>query len=121
MNTNRIEIKECGHGVIKATIYGCRFDAIDKLNRKFIAPSTSDIEINNQWNKDNGYLMRDSYSAIARCAADDTYDFEVGKRIAIKRLAEKYNKAVDRRMAKFLVHMNKTLESMDKYFEGRTF
>lgn len=121
MNIDRVEFKECGNGVVKATIYGCRYDALDKLNRKFIAPSTSDIRIEDSWCKDNGYLMRPSYSAIARCAEDDTYDFEVGKRVAAKRLAEKYNKAIDRRMAKFLIHMNKTLENMDKYFDGRTF
>jgi hypothetical protein len=121
MNIDRVEIKECGNKVIKATIYGCKYDAIDKLNRKFIAPSTSDISFAATWKNDNGYLMRNSYSAIARCDKEDTYDFEVGKRIATKKLAEKYNKAIDRRMAKFLIHMNKALESMDKYFDGRTF
>lgn len=122
MNINRVEFKECGNGVVKATINDCTYDALEKLNRKFIAPSTSDIEIDNHWDaRNNEYLMRYSYSAIARCSADDEYDFEVGKRIAAKRLAEKYNKAVDRRLAKFLVHMNKALKSMDKYFEGRTF
>lgn len=121
MNVDRIEFMECGNGVVKATIYGCKYDAMDKLNSKFIAPSTSDIRIEDRWCKDNHYLMRNSYSAIARCMDGDEYDFEVGKRIAAKKLAEKYNKAIDKRMARFLIHMDKTLKAMDKYFDGRTF
>ena len=117
MNTNRIEFKECGNGIIKATVYGCKYDALDKINRKFIAPSTSDIEIGYMWKKDNEYLMRNSYSAIARCCADDTYDVEIGKQIATKKLSEKYNRAMDRRIARFAKHMKKSVDAMNKYMQ----
>ena len=120
MNTNRVEIKEFkDSGIVKATIYDCRYDAIDKLNTKFIAPSTSDVVITQMCNIDNSYLMRYSYSAIARCMPGDEYDFEVGKRIAIKKLSEKYNHALDRRFARFAKHMSKSVDAVNKYLEKK--
>lgn len=121
MNTNRVEIKEFKDSkIVKATIYGCKFDAIDKINSKFIAPSTSDVGIS-VWNGFNGnsYMMRNSYSAIARCMPGDEYDFEVGKRIAVKKLSEKYNDALDRRVARFAQHMNKSVAAVQKYLDKK--
>lgn len=120
MNTNRVEIKEFKDSkIVKATIYNCRYDAVDKINSKFIAPSTSDIMVSQTYNNDNSYMMRYSYSAIARCMPGDEYDFEVGKRIAIKKLSEKYNNALDRRVARFAKHMNKSVDAVTKYLDKK--
>lgn len=120
MNTNRVEIKEFKDSkIVKATIYGCKYDAIDKLNSKFIAPSTSDVIVSQMYNKDNSYMMRNTYSAIARCMPGDEYDFEVGKRIAMKKLSEKYNNALDRRIARFAKHMSKSVDAVNKYLDKK--
>ena len=64
--------------------------------------------------------MPNTYTAIARCMPGDEYDFEVGKRVAIKKLSEKYNKAVDKRVARFAKHMTMVVESANKYLENKT-
>ena len=123
MKLENVKFQECGNGVIRATTAkNCRYDAIDKINKKFIATSTSNIVIDfGHYCNDNPYLMKDNYTAIARCGEGDEYDVEIGKRIALKRLSEKYNSALNKRIARFLTDMDKSLKSMDKYFEGRTF
>ena len=122
MDISRVEFKEFPNGVVKATISGCTYDALNKINRKFMATTTSAIEIDNTWAKaSKEYMMNNTYTAIARCSKDDAYSFEEGKKIALKRLTEKYNRSVDKRIARFLIHMDKVCKSLDKYFENRTF
>ena len=122
MDISRVEFKEYPNGVVKASIHGCRHDALDKINRKFVATTTSAIEVTDAWSRAaKDYYMNNTYTAIARCSNDDTYSFEEGKKIALKRLTEKYNRSVDKRIARFLMHMDKVCKSLDKYFENRTF
>lgn len=122
MDISKVRFDEFPNGVVKATISGCSYDALDKINRKFMATTTSAIEIDKTWAKaGKDYLMNHTYTAIARCSKDDTYSFEEGKKIALKRLTEKYNRSVDKRIARFLMHMDQVCKSLDKYFENRTF
>ena len=123
MDNSRVKFEEFGNGVVKASISDCRFDAIDYINDKIVQPVTSAIQVkenfkNNSFEK---YLMKHTYSAIARCSNDDSYSFEEGKKIALKRLSEKYTKSLDRRVALFFQHMNQVCKNLDVYFEHRTF
>ena len=123
MDIKRVEIKEIKEaGIIKATIRGCQYDAFDKINSNFVFNATSSIAVSNCGypSTRNCYIMPYSYTAVARCMPGDEYDFETGKRIAIKKLSEKYNRAVDRRVARFVNHMTKVVESANKYLENKT-
>jgi hypothetical protein len=122
MDISKVKFEEFPNGVVKASISDCRYDAINKINRKFVATTTSAIEIDSTWNKaSKEYRMNNTYSAIAKCSQDDEYSFEVGKKIALKKLNEKYNRSIDKRIARFLMHMDQVCKSLDKYFENRTF
>lgn len=124
MDINRVEFQEIpSQGVVIARIRGTRYDAIDLINKKFVAHATSKIIIEpaSYGGTDNRYLMPNSYKAVARCHPDDTYNFETGKRIALNKLIDTYHSGLDRRYALFLEDMDKVLKKMDVYFEGRTF
>ena len=123
MDINRVEFQEIpSKGIVIARIRGTRYDAIDLINQKFVAHATSKILIEcNDYKDSNRYLMPASYKAVARCHPDDTYDFEMGKRIALNKLIDTYHSGLDRRFALFLEDMDKVLKNMDEYFEGRTF
>ncbi len=122
MDIRRVEIKEIKEaGIIKATIRGCQYDALDKINNNFVFNATSSIAVSSGYpTYNNCYIMPYSYTATARCMPGDEYDFETGKRIAIKKLSEKYNKAIDKRVARFANHMTKVVESANKYLENKT-
>ena len=121
MKIDRVKFEEFPGGIVKASVSGCRFDAIDKINGKFVATTTSAIEFgSNVWSKAHRYyIMNDTYSAIARCAPEDEYDFEIGKKVAMKKLNDKYHRSMDRRIARFKNDVTKMIQNLDKYFEDK--
>lgn len=121
MDDNRITYEEFPNGVVKATISRCRHDALDKINRKFVATVTSAIEISDAWSSAaEKYFMKNTYYAIARCDKDDVYSFEEGKKLAKKRLAEKYNKSMDKRINLFLKHIQQMCSNTEEYVSKHT-
>lgn len=107
-------------GVVKATISGCELDAINVFNDKFIAHATSCLYVGaNKF--DDRYLMPRTFTAIAKCAPDDEFDVERGKQIAMSRLSEKYEKALNKRLARYMLNLDKSLQKMDEYFKTHTF
>ena len=121
MDDNRITYEEFPNGVVKATITGCRHDALDKINRKFVAPVTASIEITDAWSHAaEKYFMKNTYYAIARCDKEDVYSLEKGKKLAKKRLAEKYNRSIDKRINLFLKHIKQMCENTEEYVSKHT-
>ena len=102
--------------VVIATIDDCRWDAVDKINKKFIHQATSKMEI---LPLSSDMLMPNRFKAVARCCPEDEWDENVGKRLACERLTEKYEKSLNRRMARFMVDMDKVIDEMSKYLEGK--
>ena len=122
MNVSKVEFKELkDKGIVIAQIGNIRYDAIDKINRNFVDTVTSKIGVDTHWDRGNEYTMPHSLKAIARCAPNDTYDFEVGKKIALKKLTEKYESGINKRIARFRGHMAQVCSNIDKYFETRNF
>ena len=119
MDTNRVVFEEFPNGVVKASISGCTFDALNKINRKFVSTVTASIEIADTWTKAaKKYKMNSTYSAIARCMQGDEYSFEEGKKIALKKLNEKYNKSMDKRINLFLKHIKQVCNNTEEYMKN---
>lgn len=119
MDVKRVEFKEFPNGVVKATISGCTYDALNKINRKFVATVTSSVELSDTWNKSaKQYYMNHTYTAIARCMQGDEYSLEEGKKIALKKLNEKYNKSMDKRINLFLTHMKQVCSNTEEYMKN---
>ena len=124
MDNTRVEYKVIPEKrIVIANIYGTEHDAIDIFNGKFFANTTSALSIVREyWNHDNGrFTMPRSFKAVARCHPEDVFDEEKGKKIALNKLSEKYNRSLDKHLANIMLVLDRTLKTMDHYFEGRTF
>jgi hydroxymethylpyrimidine pyrophosphatase-like HAD family hydrolase len=120
MNHNRVEYKVIPENrVVIATIKNTSGDALREFNKKFLSNATADLML--MAHTSEKFRMKNSYKSVARCHPEDVFDENKGKAIALKKLSEKYNKSLDKRLAHIMVAFDKTLETMDKYFEGRTF
>ena len=61
------------------------------------------------------YKIRDTYRGVARCASDDTFDEEVGKKIALKKAKEKRARAINRAMNTFMKDIDKIRIDIERF------
>ena len=101
--------------IVVATIKDIRHDAINTFNEKFLAHATSRICLYTSW-FDQKFLMPYSMKAVARCMPNDPFSVEEGKKVALKKLSEKYNRSLDRHLLHISKAMKKCLDNMDVYF-----
>ena len=128
MDVSKVTFKEIkDKGIVIAQIDAIEFDAFDKIN-SFILCATSKVSLGTRASywvdgkdlKERKYFMPTSMKSIARCHPNDTYSYEKGKSIALKKLSEKYNRSLDRRVARFTRDMSKAVKCAEKYLENKT-
>lgn len=121
MNKTRVKyIVDEKNGIVVAEIDGCRYDAIEELNRRFIPNVTSGIDI--VWNYGNHkFLMKDKYRAIAKCHKDDTWDAEFGKRIACAKLTDVYHRSMNKRLNLFVSKFSRIIDGITTYLADKKF
>ena len=102
--------------VVIATIKGIAFDAIHVFNDKFMAHATSSLRVSSYY--DQKFMMPYSLKAVARCLPDDNFDVEEGKKIALKKLTEKYNNSLDRHLKHIYDSFDKCLDNMENYLKA---
>lgn len=122
MNNNRVKyIVVKDKGIVRAVISDCKFDALFAFNKKFMFPSTTcltmDIAFGHE--SDEKFTMPHQFSAVARCHAEDEWDEEIGKKIALKKLSEKYNKSLDKHLANMFDTMISVMDKMSVYLGDR--
>ena len=119
MDKTKVEYKvHPEHGIVIATICGCRADAIAYFNKQFLVQTTSQLELDYFWNWDvKKAAMPDSFKAIARCHEEDTFDEETGKRIALSKLTKKYHNALCKRVAYINKSLIKATQLCENYLE----
>lgn len=104
--------------VVVATIIGCRYDAIDKINS--LISNVSSYEYLDVYFKSK-LLMNDTYKAVAKCDDEDEFDEEIGKKIAMDKLTERYHKSLNNRIVKFIEMFDKVLDESVDYLVKRKF
>lgn len=87
---------------IIAVLQGCEWDALNKINKML---GNFDYYMGSR-----KYMMKHQYRAVVKCYADDAFDAEHGKKIAKKKLMDKYYKDFDAKIKMF----NEDLEKMSK-------
>ena len=122
MDNNRVKytvIKD--KGIVRATISNCEFDALFAFNKKFMLPSTNCLELDITFGResDEKFTMPHQLSAVARCHAEDEWDEEVGKKIALKKLSEKYNYSMDKRFSNMFDTLISVMGKMRTYLDDR--
>ena len=122
MNNNRVKyIVVKDKGIVRAVISGCEFDALLAFNKKFMLPSTTclALDITFGHESDEKFTMPHQFSAVARCHAEDEWDEEIGKKIALKKLSEKYNKSLDKHLANMFDTMISVMDKTSVYLGDR--
>lgn len=112
--------KDMVNKVVIAEIEDIQFDAFKKINKNFVSTVTSKIHLI-PVSDSTEYLMPYKMKAVARCVDGDKFNYEKGKQIALRKLDEKYENAVNKRIARFLMDMNSVLTEIDKYFVNKKF
>lgn len=87
--------------VVVCKISCCCYDLMEDLGRK-------------NWPGDSKLLLNHSYTGKARCSAEDTFDVELGKKIAFKRAVAKLNEAKRKTLTRFTSEFVKIAEDLQK-------
>jgi hypothetical protein len=121
MDKTRVKyIVDKNNGIVVAEIDGCRCDAIEELNRRFIPNVTSGIDV--MWSYGNRkFLMKDKYRAVARCHEEDTWDEEFGKRVACAKLTDVYHRSMNKRLNLFVTKFSRIVGEISDYLSDKKF
>ena len=104
------------NNIIVAEIKSCTFDALDLVNRKFVANTTSGIVITvGAILRNPKFEMNHSYKAVARLRDGDEWDEQVGKAVALDKLTEVYHNGVNKRLANYSTYLRKIADNIDEY------
>lgn len=100
-----------------AVITNCHMDAINFFNDK-IAPCTlKSLHIGSQY--DERFIMPFEMSATVTCREGDVYSEEEGKRQALKKLSEKYNHSLYKRLINIYNYFSKILAKEKEFLIAR--
>lgn len=119
MDKTKVEYKvHPEHGIVVATINYCRNDAVEYFTKQFLMQATSQLMMETCYTWDvKKAAMPKSFKAVARCHAEDTFDEETGKRIALSKLTKKYHNALCKRIAYINESLIKATKLCEDYLE----
>lgn len=119
MNNNRVNyivIKD--KGIVRATITECEYDAFAEFNVKFMFPSSGYLTLL-PCDAHDKFIMPYQFTAVAKLHPEDEWDEEVGKKIALKKLTEKYNQSLDKHMANMYDVLSRVMDKAAIYLDER--
>ena len=79
--------------------------------------ATSDIIVAPMCDDSQKFMMPYAMKAVARCIPEDEFSVEEGKKIALKKLTEKYNNSLDRHLKHIYNTFYKCLDNMEGYLK----
>ena len=94
-----------------AVLSDTRYDVVQKIDK--IMRDTSFCACSEK------YLMPNMFRVEVVADEEDAFNVEIGKQVAKKRLMERYYRAYDKRMGKFLVDFVKMQNKILEYCNGR--
>ena len=108
------------NGVVVAEIDRCQYDAIAKLNSRFIPNTTSGITMlpSGEFSK---FTMNKKYRAVAKKHPDDEWNETTGKREALNKLTDIYEAALNRRLALFMQKFDQIVGEVADYLSDKKF
>ena len=83
-------------GVVVCALYNCRYIAVNRIEKY-----CNDIIVPVDWMPEE-YYIHDTYIGIAKCAPEDEFDEEYGKRLALTRAKVKRNRAINNTIQKYI-------------------
>ena len=115
---NQIEYKVYkDQGVVVAIAHGCTYDAINRFDTKFVKTTSAylNISFGSLFSiPDFRFYMPNTVRAVARLHPEDKWDENIGKEIAYKKLCNKYEQAIAKRMRNIFDVLCGVLDKADK-------
>ena len=100
------------HRVVVCKLLNCENTATGRIYKYM--KSTEMFEL---W---NNYTIKSVYTGVARCAPEDEWNEEYGKRLALKRAKKKRGDDANRMIMKWHKRVSKELDNLVKYGIHRT-
>lgn len=104
-------------GVVVAIAQGCTYDAINRFDTKFVKTTSSYLNIGfgSLFSfPDLRFYMPNTIRAVARLHPEDKWDENIGKEIAFKKLCNKYEQAITKRMRNIFEVLCGVLDKADR-------
>lgn len=102
---------------VVAVAVGCQRDALDELLKSdytakvLLAINFGDMNSVPVIDKD--LIMSDKFIGVAHCHPEDEFDFEVGRKIATRKLHKSYNKAKRNIVKNFINRVNRLSDNLN--------
>ena len=100
-----------------AVITNCHMDAINFFNNKIAPCILKSLHIGSQY--DERFIMPYQMYATVTCRDGDEYNEEEGRRRALKKLSEKYNRSLYKRLANIYNYLTKILIKESEFLDRR--
>lgn len=100
-----------------AVITGCQLDAINTFNEKIASCVNSSLRIGSKY--DERFIMPYQMYATVTCRDGDEYNEEEGRRRALKKLSEKYNRSLYKRLINIYNYLTKILIKESEFLNRR--
>lgn len=104
-------------GVVVAIAKDCVYDAINRFDTKFVKTTSAylNISFGSLFSfPDLRFYMPNTIRAVARLHPEDKWDENLGKEIAFKKLCNKYEQAIMKRMRNIFDVLCGVLDKADK-------
>lgn len=116
MNAERVRFTVIEEkGIVKAEIFDCELDAIEAFDTKFMEHATSALALGIWDDCDSRFAMPYKFSVVAKKHPDDEWDEATGRRVAMRKLANKYNSSLDKHLLNIYKAMTKSMDKMYTY------
>ena len=104
-------------GVVVAIAKDCVYDAINRFDTKFVKTTSAylNISFGSLFSfPDLRFYMPNTIRAVARLNPEDEWNENIGKEIAFKKLCNKYEQAITKRMRNIFEVLRGVLDKADK-------
>ncbi len=91
-------------GVVVCILSGCTYIGFDRLRKYFPKYSLCD-----------NFEIKDEYVGVAKCAPEDVWDEEYGKKLAFFKARKKRNKAINNMLGEHVKIIERQLDDLKKY------
>lgn len=93
-------------GVVVCKLHRCKHIVVDRLNKYARGNLCLFGDVDN-------YTINDTFTGVARCAPEDTFDIETGKKLALIRAKAKRAKAINNAVRRYRREVYKNLRIIE--------
>ena len=100
-------------GVVVCKLYNCKYIALKRIN-KYTGGKLVIKMGGMDYCSTESYFIDDVFVGVARCASEDKFDLEYGKKLALTRAKTKRGKAVNKAIESYVENIQSRLARLTK-------